>query len=252
MKFKQIIFLGAIFLLLLVVLLTKKVFIKPEVETTEYAKLQVSLDSASIYAVEFKKGNSGDTVRLEREEEEWRIPTKWNIRADKQRIENLMKDIGMLQGELRSSSKKLFSDYGISPDKAFSITTFDKEGNPQDTFFVGTKKLGTGSSFLRKGDSEDVYLVDKDIFSLLGVYGNPEDAALKTDKWIDLSIEKLDSETIESINIVRRDGEREIVTCDLKREFDKEKNLKRWFSLGKEPIFDIDAAKIKNFLQDIN
>jgi hypothetical protein len=252
MKFKHLIFLGMILFLLLAALYVKKILITSEIETTEYKSLEISLNASDVYAIEFKKAQEDDTLKLVKKDEEWFIPTQWNIRAKKQSIERLLEDISGLQGELRSSSKEVLPDYGLTDEEAFSIGVFDENDKPIQQFFVGTKKPSYGKSFLRKADSVDVYLVDKDIFSLLGIYGEPKEAKINTERWIDLSIIEFEVEKIEAIKIVRLEQEHKIISVDIKKELDEKKNLKKWVAVGEVPVFDLDAKKIKEFLKKIN
>jgi len=252
MKLKHIIFLGVIFLILLGALSAKKFFMKPEIETTEYKSLKISFNPSGIYAIRIKRAENEELLKIEKKDGEWFMPSKWNMRARKEKIDNLIKDISNLRGELRSSSKNVFSDYGISDEEAVSIVMLDKEQKPLQGFLIGLEKAGYGSSFLRKSGSAEVYLVDKDILSLIGLYGDPKEATVNMNNWIDLSITKFDPEKIESIKVTRKEKGRKVVTVDIEKVLDAEKNLKHWVATGKKPIFDIDAKKIRDFLKSVN
>ncbi|MBN3038609.1 MAG: DUF4340 domain-containing protein [Candidatus Omnitrophica bacterium] len=253
MKIKHIIFLGIILLVLLGVLFIKQTLFKPEIETVEYESLKISLQPEDIYTLELKKSRDDDILRFEKGEDGfWRIPEKWDIRAKNDQIEKLINDISQLQGELRSSSAELLSDFGISEEKAFSISMFDKEGKPQKIFYIGSKRPGFGASFLRKGDSSNVYLVNKDVLAWMGIYGDPQEAKFNAEQWMDLSVTNIDVESINSLKIKRRQDEGEIIVADVKKELDQGKDLKYWAAQPEEPIFDLDAKKIKDFLKGIN
>ncbi|MFH1577749.1 MAG: DUF4340 domain-containing protein [Candidatus Omnitrophota bacterium] len=251
MKPKHLIFLAVILVILAGLLYIKKMRIKPEIQLSEYKSLEISFDSSKVYAIEINKAGDTGPLSIIKDGQDWLIASKWNIKAKKQMIEQLLKEISGLQGERRSNSKGVFSDYEISDQEAFSIILSDKNGKALEHLFIGTVKPSYESSFLRKLDSAEVYLTDKDIFALIGIYEDPKEATISPDKWVDLTVVEFDIEKIESIKISRL-GEEGITTLDIKRELDEEKNLQQWVALKQEPVFDLDAKKIKNLLKQIN
>lgn len=252
MKSKHIIILAVLLVILLGAVYIKRVLVKPEIEMSEYKSLEIFLEPAQVFAIEIKKAKDGGNIRLEKKDDgEWHIPSHWKMKANREAIEKFIKDISELEGELRSSTEQLFSDYGLSDEEAFSITLFGKEGDIMEQLVIGTERPDVNTTFLRIKDSKDVYLVDKDIFELIGIYSQPEDAELKADKWIDLSVGDLDIGEIESLKITKFKDDEKIVTVDIKKELDKEKNLKQWVASG-GALFDLDAEKIKNYFRRIN
>ncbi len=232
-------------------LLAKNILFKPEIETTEYESLKIALKSQDVFAVELKRAQ--EMLRFEKGEDQlWRIPAQWNIRAQKDKIEGLIKNIADLEGELRSNSAELFSDFGIAEDEAFSLTFFNRQDKPFEVFYVGTKKAGWESSFLRKSESPLVYLVNKDILSLIGIYEDPEQAKFDAQQWIDLTVTSIDVDATQSIKVVRRENGNEIVRTEIEKQLDQERNLKHWVAIDREPPFVLDAKKIKEFLKEIN
>jgi len=252
MKLKQIIVLGVIFIVLLGVLFAKKIFVKPEIENSEYKNLEISFDPSSIYAIEIKKAQDKDVFRMEKKGDEWTIPSQWNIKAKKKKVEDLLNELRTLQVELRSSSKELLSDYGISENEAFSISLLDKALTPQQKLLLGMKRPSAEGSFLRKSTSNNVYLVNKDIFAMIGIYGEPKESTISSNDWADMAILKFDTEKIDSVKVSKSDADRQVVAVDIKKTLDPEKKLMNWISAESKPLFDLDATKIKNFLRKIN
>lgn len=254
MKSKHILTLLAIFVILGGLLLVKKLYMGPEVEITEYETLDLSLKVEDVYFVEMQKSGEEEPLRFEKKDNKWFVASKWNAKAKNKLVEDFLQDIEGLKGELRSSSSKIFSDYGISDEEAYSFAFSNKDGKVLEHLLFGIEKPEHGKSFLRKKGSSDVYLVDKDIFSLIGIYAydNLKETSINANRWIDLSFMEFDVEKIESINVTRFDENKEIVAADVKRIVDEEKNLKQWVTEGGETIFSIDAKKIKEFLNTLN
>lgn len=253
MQVKHIILLGVIFLALLAAVLAKSFFMKPPVEITEYKHLEISFAPAGIHAVEMKNLATNALIKLERKGDDWFIPSRWDVRGDKGRIEHLMNQLKELSGEVRSTSPELLDDYGIGDNEAFSLTMFDEEGRAQETLLIGIDvPAGGGVSFLRKAGSADVYLVDKDVFSLIGVRRTRalDQGVLNVDHWVDLALARIDAPAVNALKISRC-GE-PAAAVDIKKEFDEEKKLNRWVAQGKQSRSDLDAEKIKGFISGIN
>ncbi|MFH1798267.1 MAG: DUF4340 domain-containing protein [Candidatus Omnitrophota bacterium] len=180
MKFKHILILGIIFAVLLAVTIAKKTFFKPEIFETEYKSLQIQINPSDVHIIEVRKtGEKEDSLELKKDEQgQWQVSSHENKQADAEKIENFIKEIAGLKGELRSSDAELLADYGISDEEAVIIEALDKDGNVKETFLAGTKTPGYGSSFLRKPGSKEVYIVNKNIFQLLGLYGDPKESDL--------------------------------------------------------------------------
>ncbi len=251
MKNKHIIISGGILLVLIAALYIKKTFVSPDIETEEYHALDIKLDIPAVQEIVVAKSGE-EKLRLVKSEGFWRIPSKWNAKTDKGKAEGFLEQISVLSGELRSDSPEVLADYGIGDDKAFSVVFKGKEGVELGHFFIGTVKPGYDSSFLRENLSNKVYVVNKDIYGLLEIYGKPEEAAITVDNWLDRAVFNVDPEKVDTFEIKRVSGNREDVTVNIRKVPDEEKGLMKWVSGGEEPIFDIDAQKIKDYLTGLN
>jgi len=184
MKNKHLIALGALFLALLLLLTAKKIFLRPQIEKTEYESLEVSLDIPAVSSIEIKKPGAETALKFERAKAGWIMPSKPEAKIKSDAVESLLAEMNSIEGEMRSGSEGLFGDYGISDGEAYAVSFYDSTGTIKERLLIGTKKPGFGRSFLRKAGSNDVYLVNKDILSIFGIYGDPKTANLKEKAWI--------------------------------------------------------------------
>jgi hypothetical protein len=250
MKAKQLLSLIVVFLIIAGVFFAKKSFIKQDIELEEYKKLEIDLEPSVVSEIKIDSPK-GESVNLIEKEGSWILASKWNLRAKGYKVEELLKGLNNLSGEIRSTSKALLDDYAISEDKAYTIT-LSTESSQLQKFLIGNKRPSSDSSFLRKDDSYNVYLVNENIFSLLGVRGDGEGASLDQDFWVELSLLQVEIDKVESLQIVKISEKSTLVSTSIKKELDAEKNLKRWIIVGDyNPIFDIDASKIKNYLSQL-
>lgn len=245
MNKRQIIILGIIFALLLFTSIIKKIITKPKIEEEEYLPLNISLEAEKVYKIVIRKPKS-KTLILKRKDKDWIVFLDWQTQANKKKIERLIKEISLLKGELRSRSKEVFPDYGISDEEAIQLSFFDKEEKKIEEILVGIKKLAWNKCFVRKRDSSSVYLVEKNIFGLLGIYGSPQESELKIDNWVERKILNFEVDKIDSIKVVKKEKNKSFATLTLKRV--EEKKRKRWITEEEIP-FGLDAGKIKNHLK---
>jgi hypothetical protein len=251
MKPKHIIILSLVLIILAALVFVKNIFLKPETETAEYKKLEFSVEAHEIYSFVIQKNKGQEIAEFKRTDGQWFIPSKWGAKADKNKVENLLKGLCSLEGELRSSSPELLPDYGISDDEAYSFSFYDEKGVLKERLLAGIKKPDYGKSFIRRNNSSDVYLADNDVFFMINIYNDPKDSVFSLQSWIDKSIIDLDPENVDSLKIEKQHEKSRITAVDIKRETDKESNLKKWVSSIEEPALKLDASKIKEYFKKL-
>lgn len=204
MKPKHIFILISIFGALILIGLMKSIFMKPEIEVSEYEDMKLLLNIANIRVVEMEKFGDAMPLRLEKKDGEWCIPSKWGAKAKTGKVESFLEMLTKLKGELRSGDKELLADYGITDEKSHKLAFYDQEGNLSARFYLGTEQAGYGKTFLRKDNSSLVYLIDGDIFVPIGVYGDPKSTVIDVLSWLDLSLIDFAPETIKEVKIKKQ------------------------------------------------
>src|SRR3989338_256023 len=169
-----------------------------------------------------------EQVELIKTDGQWKIPGKWDSKADAERIKRLFKSLSELKGEERGSSEDLYGDFGIKDEQALHVVLYSGSNEALHLLF-GQKKAGFQDFFVRKTGSNSVYLASGSLLSDLGIYGEIKDAELKADSWLDLKLLGLKPESIKKIEI-------------------KEKGKgKDWREIGVNLPFEKDEAKIKDY-----
>ncbi|MFC1807257.1 DUF4340 domain-containing protein [Candidatus Omnitrophota bacterium] len=233
-------------------LIAKNILIDYTVDEAEYEKLQINIDRQSVHSIEIKKLEDENPLKVERIDSEWIVTSNWGVKARQQRIDALFDGFKDLSGELRGKSESVFKDFEISDDKAFSVALFNENKEKIKKFFIGLQRPALERTFLREDSSNRVYLVNKDLMWAIGYYRNSTEGTVDQNAWTDLSLIKFEADKVDFIKALRYvDGEG-VITLDLKRELDEDKNRKQWVALNTEPIFDIDASNIKRLLDNVN
>ena len=195
-----------------------KSFIKPAelVQGTDvYAPLDLSFDPAAAGKIVFSRKDA--SVEIVKEAGEWRVPGFANAHADGRKIDDFFKEFREARGEVRGKSKDLFGDFAISDEEAYQVKILNSAGAEVLAFFVGAKKSG-GGYFVRRKDSENVYLTEAEILARAGLYGDPSVGKPEASFWVSTRFVPESSSLINSIEIIRFRGSKQQSALRLKKD----------------------------------
>ncbi|MFH1691178.1 MAG: DUF4340 domain-containing protein [Candidatus Omnitrophota bacterium] len=250
MKPKHLLFLVSIFILLAGFLYIKKVYMKPRIQATEYQEVGIAIKPNEISAFEIKLPRDANAIRVERDASGvWRLPQKWYMKCRERLSKDFLQGLVGLRGELRSDSKELLSDYGIADQEAVLLTFFDKQGQVSEELLLGINSRPSANTFFRKKDSAKVYLADRDIFSLLELYGDPRHFSIDLGTWADFDVIAFDYRLIDSLKVFREVKGDELMVVDLQKEADESGQKSHWVAREQESFLAIDQAKVREFLK---
>lgn len=184
MNIRQIVVLAIILAVLAGGIVWKQYRKPPEFVSEEYAALDFSFDPEQAAKIELAKGEGGPAVTLVKQDGGWRVSNLLNARADKIKIEQLLKTVREAKGELRGKEPSLFQDFGITDAGAYRLAILDAGDKPLLILLIGTKKPAYESIFLRRKGSDSVYLSNADLFGQMGLWGDPAAESLNADYWV--------------------------------------------------------------------
>ena len=182
----------------------------------------------------------------------WKMPSVFNANADKSKVESLLKSLQDLNGEFRSDTKEVLSDYELEDKKALRIALYQKaKDKPSWTLMVG-KNADYSTHFVRTADSNSVYVINKNIRSEVGAYSKDKGPDYK--KFVDLNMYTLDSiEDVEEIefssSVTKFKLAKETIEVPVEEE-NKEKKVVDKTKKEQEPKTvkkDVWKVKTKNF-----
>lgn len=167
---------------------------------TDVERFEISMPARSGEKTE------GKTVRLERKgEKDWQIASAWGAPADEMKVSTFLSKIKKLEGEYRSSSPEVLSDYDLDEKQALHMAFFKKNG--KDAWldlFVGKKSDG-GSCFVRVKGSDEVHEVAVNLRSEVGLW---EDGKAPEDKhWLRKKFVTFDKGKVEKLHLRYADKE---------------------------------------------
>jgi len=210
-------------------------------------------DPMKLEKILISRGSQAPSVDLAKENGVWKVKNLWNAKADPAKVEKLIQKFYSIRGELRSSGKKFFADYGIRDEEAFSIKFFSTgNASPQD-FRIGINQAGENAFFVREATREDVYLAEVNVAELLGIYSASDEATSESLFWVDLSLFNLDPERVTKITLYLLKGEGKTMVAGLEREVDPKDPLKSsWKFMRKGMRSSPDPDKVLKFIALMN
>lgn len=194
-------------------------------------------------------------VVLEKGPEGWLLPSRFGARANDQRVAAVLRNFSNVVGEFRSESGEVLGDYGLQDDECVTVRGFDASGQELFALCLGQTPAGFPGQFIRRPDSNRVYVSQKSLLSHLGIYGEP--AAPTARHFLELQAVKEDREDIDAVVI--RDGD---TVLDLTKRYaviepaedapegatpTEDRGLWEWLENG-QPATDLAKTKVDGVL----
>ncbi len=211
MKFKRIVPLIVVFLILLAIVLVRAIQEEP-VDLRKAARI-VALAPADVSAEDVRRitmyagHNPDDAVALARADDgEWVVESRYGAPANNADIEALLNTIAGLTGEFRAAVDEdaAREPYGLTEEDAFHI----KAAGADDATLVHLKSGRAPSPhtvFVGRHGDENVYVSDVDLRSEAGVAPEDPRDGLDHTQWLDLNVLALDTETVERVSLTMPD-----------------------------------------------
>lgn len=175
--------------------------------------LATPIDAGAVQSVRAWLGSSPDSVvNLTREGDGWVVAADWSWPAKGDLVDKLLTDLGELRGERRSSSADVLDDYQIGENTGLHLVGTGAGGSELFHVIAG-KQAARGGSFIRRSDSNDVFITSTGLRASFGVWGE-EPAAPDAKRWMNLRVHQADRQDVDRISL--QDAGKEIV---LEKEF---------------------------------
>lgn len=205
MKSKHIIILALILAFLSAGIVIRKMQHRPELATHEFVPLEMNFDSEQVSRISILKPAVGvqkeGRIELIKDNGVWKVTGTWGVRADQEKVESFLREIQKTKGEMRSRSKETHRDFRITKDSGTHVKLANASGKELLSFLVGATKSGYGGLFVRKENSDAVYLTEADYYGQMGLYGDPEAESLEEGYWALRKYAFFDPGDVEKIEI---------------------------------------------------
>ncbi len=246
MKLKQIIVLTFILAILAAMIVWKNSRKSEFVYQQESTSLEVGLEPALATAVRIKKQDS--EINIGKEGDAWRVASRFNAKADANKVRQLLEVVSDLSGEFRSNDAALLSDYEIENEKALRIEIVQNDGK-NAVLLIGLARPDQRGIFLRLENSNAVYLSNDQLLVNMGLYGDLVRENPKADFWIDFRLLDLEIDSVSSITLIQSKDGKENIIFSLEKAADVQNPaLATWKMKDAPESFMVDESKVKTYL----
>jgi len=187
MKNKYLILLAIVLAALVVLYAVQQRRSRVTVVETGLVQVLPDLDTGAVSEIDAYMTGEDSKLILKRDGDVWTIPSNFNERADKSKIEILLNDLKDLKGEARASKEELYDMFEVQEEKALVLDLLDKDGQNIVTLFVGKRGPSGSDGFLRIKGKPEVYLADKNIAGTFGLFGETKKTP-EPKSWADLKL----------------------------------------------------------------
>ncbi|MCD6117359.1 DUF4340 domain-containing protein [bacterium] len=252
---------GIVFLsLLLIYIITK-----PRNHSIDIDKLVQSVvigvepeDVGSIEVYRELGENKSAKILFLKKDNQWRIESHFNCKAESSRISSLINDVLEMTGKVRSSDPARFDLYKIGDSEGIHLLLKDNGGNPLANLIIGKKPEDPSSGFVRIAGRNKVYFTDKSLLASLGIYGDIDTlTTFSVDRFVDLDAVTQDRSKLDMVGVVK--NSKKVVVRQKEKEQPKAKSdttkapvkKKVWVLVRGKKEVSIDQNEAKKFLDNV-
>ncbi len=262
MKEKHLYILAGVFVFLLIIhFITKPRHTSVNVDEFVQSIL-IGMSRDDVASIEIYKETAGDQpaqMQFQKVEETWYIPTHYNCKAQKSRIDRLLTDLIEMTGKVRSSDPKHFEKYLITDTQGIHLILKDEADKPLANLILGKKGEDINTGFVRFMGKDKVYFADKNILSQIGIYGDIDTVTVfKHSSFVDLQAVDEDKDKYEMAGLVA--NSKQMILKKVEREVEvtnadsttTTKTEDQWVLLeGRDKEIDLDQKEVEKFFRDI-
>ena len=196
-------------------------------EIVPAAVARIEITAPAEKALTLEKNANGD----------WTIPSQFNTRAAKWSIDELLKNVSGIEGELRSEKPDVLGDFSLTDEQAIHVKLSGEGGTEIAHLLVSPERPYGRQNFVRAQGSDLVYATRTDVLSALGIFEKTDKPKYKT--FAHLQTLKFD---VSKASSVKLGGSLELV----KKENAEDKST-AWEFVPKDAS-EIDPAKVSELL----
>ena len=160
-----------------------------------------TLKAETITGVDIYQGSLPDQVlSLRRQGDGWQVPTYFEAPVRPSRIENLLEQIGSLEGELRADRDELVSEFDLEEEQALHLRVYTDD-NEEPALHLLAGRGGRRSGFVRLVGDSRVYNVDLNLHSMAGLWGENLGNPPAAETWLQLRLNEIRSENVAAVEL---------------------------------------------------
>ncbi len=197
------------------------------------------LSTDTVWGLSVYRGSAPDEgFTLARRGDDWVMTTRYDAKANLNRLRTLLTNLENLEGDLRSDDPTVLADYGLDDSTAVHVVLRDESGNELLHLLLG--KPATGGGFVRLEGSSQALLANRNLLSEFGIWGEDNKNPVAS-TWLDLEIFKPDRNEV--VGLVLHHGRNVIAMHKVFEEKAEEDSTET----AKPPVYEWEVTRPKHF-----
>ncbi len=254
MSFKKLLALLVLLGVLIAAGLVKKVY-QTQQSISEENRLKSSSvvlnkDLATAFVTKIEITHGSDTkeaiILKKKEQDRWMVESHFGLPAKKYPVDQILKALTDLEGEIRSDSKDVLGDYSLTDDKAVHVRLYGDAANELCHLLVSPTRAASSKNFVRLSNSNQVLVTQgADLLGELGLWAKEDRLSAKT--FVDFQVLKVDSSKVSRFEVMMSDKRR----LGLRKIENKENKTTSWTFDPEDKSGEIDSSKVSDFFAKI-
>jgi hypothetical protein len=211
-----------------------------------------------VQQIEIYKETSGNTaqIKLIKTDKVWRMPSYFNAKGSKSKIDKLLADVLEMTGKVRSSDPKHLETYQITDEQGIHLILKDMAQKPLANLLIGKRSEDSNSGFVRISEKDKVYAVDKNLLSSLSIYGEVDTVSvLKQSSWVELQAVDKNQDDYNEVALVSKGKTVHIRKTDKTKtetvgDSTVTRQVKEWVLVRGSRQVDLDQKGVNDFFRD--
>ena len=193
-----------------IIVMTKRTT-EPQISLVEQVELtpllDASVDTSQVTVLEIFAGVSPhQRLSMVHENDEWRMTSYHNALVSPQRPLKILEAVKEFKGEFRAeATEEQLADYNLSIDRAFHIRGIIGETGDVSFHLLAGKSPKPGNIFMRRSDSNTIYLVNHNIRQGAFMKTADFDEIPSPYRWLDLNIIAEPNATLTKVELTMPD-----------------------------------------------
>jgi hypothetical protein len=140
-------------------------------------------------------------VRLERRDGTWTVASLQDAPAAQRGVEDLLRALAALRGEVRGRSGESFGEFLIDDERGIHVEISGRDGAAIQRLVVGKTTSDWSGSFVRRAGDDRVFLTRENLRTLLRLRGTREEPKVEAAAWPELSFVRFPLEELRRVEV---------------------------------------------------
>ncbi len=216
-------------------------------EAKQFYTLNQDFDSSAASKITIQRaGSSEELIDLEKDSNSnWVIRNRFNAPAQSSAVQNFLKKLTAIKGEVRSDNKEVLGDYQLLENQALSVEIKNTAGKSILHLLISPKRPQGNQNFVRDAASDKALITEADLLGMLNIYA--KDSKLSPKIFLNLKTADFQAAQVSKIEFKQTSGE----AWTLTKNQDAKTNAVSWVMEPAPAKGSVQNAKVDELLNTL-